>query len=153
MSIITIVGVVHVCLMLVMSFFYVFAKSKFDFLMLAYQYAVFLSWSLLEGQCALSYFVKQGDSSKVEDVYALFDPSLRAQVNIGLYVITVLQSICFLVILSRNHLSLFMALPPVIFYGLNHFNVRDLDFMFSFIFLTALVYSLFRFFKWYRLQF
>jgi hypothetical protein len=145
MEAIKIVGFIHLCLMVVNASFFLLPKSKFDYLLLIYQYAAFFSWTVLNGKCAISYLARKPEDKSIDtnDVLLLFGPKLKAYVAVVVKILLGFQLLSLFVVLKRNRVNLWVGLTPlVVYYGLTYLQNSTINRVFSCIFPLYIIYFL-----------
>jgi len=134
----TIIGAIHLVLVLIASFFFLIPKSNLDFLFLICQYTVFWSWTMFSGQCAISYFVKPRNDSSIDsnDIISLFGPKFAKVINNGLKFFTLgLNSLSIVMVLLRNGMNVWVGVLPLLtYYLLAYLKNPTIHLVFWFIF-------------------
>ena len=145
-----IIGALHLVLVLIAAFFFLVPKSRLDFLFLVCQYTVFWSWTMFNGQCAISYFVKQPKDTSINsnDIISLFGPKFANVIENGLKFCTLgLNSVSIVVVLHRNNMNVWVGiLPLILYYSLAYLQNPVIHLIFWFIFPFYIVNTLKRFF-------
>jgi len=121
MAVETIVGVVHLFIMVICGVFFLFPKSKFDLLFLLWMFGVTLSWTVFNGNCLFTYSVRYPEDTSLEllDVYRVFPASAEPNVKVGIKVLGALSMVSLVLVLLRNNLNIaLMGAPFLIYYNL-----------------------------------
>jgi hypothetical protein len=123
-----IIGFCHFVLALFISFFFIFKKSYYDYIFLYYSMGVLLSWTLFNGECVITYYIKLlndnnyipgKDVNKNIDMY-LFDNS-EYIMNIIINILMIIWWYCLYIVFSRNKIPIYISLSFIsifIFYKL-----------------------------------
>jgi len=145
-----IIGAVHFMMVLLVSFFFVVPKSKFDFLFLAYEYTVFWSWTMLNGQCPVSYCVKKPNDTSISsgDIILLFGEKHAPVMKTVLKCCALgLNTVSLIVVLLRNKMNVWIGVTPILVYHwLRRLQLPVIHLIFWFIFPFFIVDSVRRYF-------
>jgi hypothetical protein len=141
MKVETIVGVVHIGIILLSALFFLFPASKYDLLYLIWTYSLFVSWTVFDGHCILTYSVRHPGDTKGDsmDIYRLFpsdkEPYVRAIKTASGWV----AALSILIVLRRSHFHLLMAVPLFIYqiYQM-FFKIHIVELMFFCIFVIQI---------------
>jgi len=117
----TMIGAVHLFIMVISGFFFLFPKSKVDLWFLFMVYGTFVSWTLFKGRCLISYSVGRPNdpATKTIDVYRLFPRSKEANVAAGNSLLNKLKLISVFIVLWRNNFNILMILPLLVYNAMN----------------------------------
>jgi hypothetical protein len=132
------------------SYGILFTRSRFDYVILIIIFLISLSWSLLKGECLLSYYLKKyndpnyklGSNIYSEDMYIIFGKKYIPYLKQFFTMITPLIAVITLyLLLKRQHFtSLEILFYPIIHYVYYYISflqssIANLFFTFVFIFI------------------
>ena len=139
------IGTLHFLVFLFCSFFFLIPKSSFDFLFLAYEYLAFWSWTMLNGQCLISYVLKRPNDASISssDIILLFGDKHQEGMKILLKGCSFSLTLSIVVVLLRNHMNVWWGIIPLfLYYWLSHLRNPTIHLIFWFIFPFYIVNSL-----------
>ena len=147
-----VVGAVHLFLMMVCNFYaFLFPKSQLDFVFLFYEYGTYLTWTLFEGQCPISYYYRRWylpknsqhkDSIDTNDVLTLFGNKHYGAMKVLLYVGSAFLVWTFVKVFQRNRIPVLFGLWPFpVYYALTYAHNPWINRVFTLVFLYYLVFT------------
>ena len=127
----SLIVIVHVSMMLFMGVYaFVFKKSWFDYVYLAYTYLVLLHWTFLNGECIITYFFKKlenkhyiaGSDVHRDEIKVTFKGN-ETLIQLLIIIHNLLLMVNIYLVSKRNNISYTIYLPfillfEVYFYGL-----------------------------------
>lgn len=143
-----IVGILHLLLFLFSTVYaYFFKKNWFDLYYLLYIFGCGLSWSIFNGECIISLFLKKrinphykmGEDISAEDLYAVLGKKYKTQMYYFLIFSSLIQAYSIYLVLNRNNINGFY-LGAIFLYliGIKITNSILFQWAFLFIFLYIL---------------
>jgi len=147
-----VVGAIHLVLMMICNFYaFLFPKSKLDFVFLFYEYGVYLSWTLFDGQCPVSYDYRQWflpedsvhkNSIDTNDVLTLFGDEHHHTMKVLMYVGSAFLIWTFVKVFQRNRIPVLFGLWPFpVYYALTYAHNPWINGVFTLVFLYYLVFT------------
>ena len=143
-----IIGAIHFSLYLFSCFFFLMPKTRFDFLFLTYVYFSVWTWTMLNGQCVISYLAKRPNDTSIDsnDIIYLFGKknsnAMKTFIKFGSMGVTG----SMIVILLRNKMNAWLGIIPILlYYWLSQLNNPTIHRIFWVVFLVFIINSLRRF--------
>jgi len=144
-----IIGALHFTLYLFSLSFFLMPKTRFDFVFLTYVYFSVWTWTMLNGQCFISYLAKRPNDTSISsnDILLLFGEknlnAMKTFIKFGSAGVT----LSLIVVLLRNKMNVWVGLIPIVlYYWLSQFNNPTIHRIFWFIFPFFIINSVRQFF-------
>lgn len=118
-------GIIHWLFSVFMAFYAFFfsTKNPFDYVYLYIMMLVILSWTIHNGECVVSYWIKREEDPKYEAGQAtneagdmVLAKDYQEIINIVLFIGQFITCIGLYIVFTRNHVSKFISIPTVLTY-------------------------------------